>query len=90
MYPRVPNVLFEALYELPNILLLRGGLPAGVVDLLVSHEGGLPAGVVEGAWEREDLPLRLGVLGEARKLKDILASSLGANVAWTPLVEVVK
>ena len=60
-------------------MLLRGGLPAGVVDLLVRYEGGGPAGVVDGAWEkRELLDLCLGVLGDleepcapARKLKAI-------------------
>lgn len=74
-------MLFDALYELPKILLLRGGLPAGVVDLVVKYEGGGPAGVVDGACDsKEPLPLRLGVLGDLKgfgfddpglKLKDI-------------------
>ena len=53
-------------------MLLRGGGPAGVVDLFVSHEGGGPAGVVDGAAKELLLDLRLGVLGELRNLKDIL------------------
>lgn len=30
-----PNVFAEGLYELPKILLDRGGSPAGVVEMLV-------------------------------------------------------
>jgi hypothetical protein len=66
--------LLLALYEEPKILLLRGGLPAGVVEKCVKCEGGLPAGVVDGACEMELLPLRFGVAGEfAPKLKAISA-----------------
>ena len=69
-------MLLPALKEEPNILLLRGGLPAGVVEGCVRWEGGLPAGVVDGACEMELLPLRLGVDGDFApklKLKAILA-----------------
>lgn len=57
--------MVAALYELPKILLLRGGFPAGVVDLLVRYEGGGPAGVVDGPCEKKELlPFLLGVLGD--------------------------
>ena len=72
MNPLRPNVLLLALYDEPKILLLRGGLPAGVVEKCVKWEGGLPAGVVDGACEMELLPLRFGVAGDfAPKLKAI-------------------
>ena len=67
-------MLLAALKEEPKPLLLRGGLPAGVVEKFVRCEGGGPAGVVDGACEMEPLPLRFGVAGEFApklKLKDI-------------------
>ena len=48
-----------------------------MVEKLVRWLGAGPAGVVDGAWEKEALPLRLGVEGEFEapklKLKAIVA-----------------
>lgn len=76
---RLPKVLLAALNDDPKILLLRGGLPAGVVERFVRCDGGGPAGVVDGACAIELLPFRFGVAGELApklKLKDILSRCL--------------